>query len=568
MRVAVGQINPTIGDFRGNVALVHAAMEQARQARADLLVLPELALCGYPPMDLLEQQAFVDANLSALDAVREATPPGLGVVVGYVGRNAEGGKRLTNSVALLADRRLLASQAKTLLPTYDVFDEARYFEPAPRHQVVEFAGERLGLAVCEDIWWETEPDPTAAYMRDPVKEYAAEGATVIVAPSASPYHIGKPQLRLRLLRQIAHKYRVATVYANTVGANDDLIFDGQSLVVDADGAVLAVGGAFVPDLVACDVGAHAARAATGAATVEPEFLTRPPYAEVEAALATGLGDYLRKTGHDRVLVAVSGGIDSAVVAAVAARALGGAQVTAFSLPSMHSSEGSRVDAAALCANLGVAMHTIPITALYDTYIDALHDHLGSRPADTTEENLQARIRGTLMMAYANRTSGSMLLTTGNKSELATGYATLYGDMAGALAPIADLFKTQVYALAAEINRDGEVIPRQTIDKPPSAELRPDQRDDQSLPPYGILDAILTAYIHDGRSAEEITKAGYDRVVVDAVLGLLARAEHKRRQAPPVLKVSPKAFGPGRRLPIARAPFEARATSSPAGTSAV
>ena len=558
MRVAIGQINPTIGDFAGNVALVRTAMERASAAGAQLLVLPELALCGYPPMDLLEQPPFVDANLAAVDAVRAAAPAGMGVVVGYVGRNPAGGKRLTNSVALLADGRLVASQAKTLLPTYDVFDEARYFEPAQSHQVVEFAGERLGLAVCEDIWWETEPDPIAAYVRDPVQECAAAGATVIVAPSASPYHIGKPQLRLRLLRQIAAKYGVATVYANTVGANDDLVFDGQSMVVTPDGSVVAAGKAFVPDVVVCEVGAGAR---TAPLAVEPEFVARPPYAEVEAALATGLRDYLRKTGHDRVHVAVSGGIDSAVVAAVAARALGGERVTAFSLPSMHSSAGSRTDAAALCANLGVAMHTIPITLLYDSYVEALGEHLENRPADTTEENLQARIRGTLMMAFANRSSGSMLLTTGNKSELATGYATLYGDMAGALAPIADLFKTQVYALAAEINRHGEVIPQQTIDKPPSAELRPDQRDDQSLPPYDVLDAILAAFVNDGRSADVIASEGYDRGVVDQVLALVAGAEHKRRQAPPVLKVSPKAFGPGRRLPIARAPFEARAAAS-------
>jgi NAD+ synthase (glutamine-hydrolysing) len=538
-----------VADFPGNVARVLAATRRAVVAGAELVVFPELCLCGYPPMDLLEQPAFIAANLDAIDAVQRNMPRGVGAVVGFVDRNpSAGGKLLTNSVALLSDGERLASQSKTLLPTYDVFDEARYFEPATKHEVVEFRGERLGLAICEDIWWENEPDPSARYLRDPVRECVAAGASLLVAPSASPYYLGKPQLRLRLLRQIASSYGIATVYANAVGGNDDLLFDGQSLVVGGNGTVLGAGKDFAEDVFVTDT--------RDGPAIEVPFAGRAPYAEVEAALAMGLRDFLRKTGHERVHVAVSGGIDSAVVAAVATRALGTAAVTGFSLPSMHSSAGSRADAETLCANLGIACHQINITDVYHSYMAALGEQLAGREADTTEENLQARIRGTLMMAYANK-YGSMLLTTGNKSELATGYATLYGDMAGALAPIADLYKTQVYRLAAEINRASPVIPIETIEKPPSAELRPDQRDDQTLPAYEVLDEILARYINENQTPAQIIAAGHEPTVVDEVLHKVARAEHKRRQAPPVLKVSAKAFGPGRRLPIARAAYETK-----------
>lgn len=541
MRIALAQINPTIGDFAGNVDRIAAAAQAARARGAKLVVCPELSVCGYPPMDLLDHRSFVAANIEALNRLRQRLPSGLGVVVGHVAPNPTGvGKTLYNAASLLADGAVVGSQAKSLLPTYDVFDEARYFEPAAACRPVPFAGQRLGLTICEDIWWESAPDPSGAYARDPVAEQTRAGATMMLAPSASPYHLGKPAVRSALLARVAAASGCPVLYANAVGGNDGLIFDGQSLACAADGRLIHRSPGFREDVAVVDTDSTERAAPAG-----------DDYREVEAAIGIGLRDYLAKTGHDRVCLAVSGGIDSAVVAAVAARQLGAERVTAFALPSRYSSAGSRRDAEALARALGIDLHVLSIEPAFAAFLRTLAPVFAGRPPDTAEENLQARIRGALVMAFANKT-GALALATGNKSELATGYATLYGDMAGALAPIGDLWKTQVYALARRINRDGPIIPDATIDKPPSAELRPGQLDSDSLPPYGVLDAILQRYVERSEGAGQIVAAGFEPGLVDRVLRMVGQAEHKRRQAATVIKVSPRAFGPGRRFPIARA----------------
>ena len=541
MRIALAQINPTVGDFAGNSALILARLAEARAQRAELVVFPELCLCGYPPMDLLDHGSFVAENLKALRRIQRAMPADLGAVIGYVDRNPRGtGKRLLNAAGLLAGGRLLHTQAKTLLPTYDVFDEARYFEPAAERRTVEFGGERLGLAICEDLWWETEPDPGGRYAVDPVRDCLDAGATLLLAPSASPYHRGKPAVRRRLLQRIGADAGVPVVYVNMVGGNDGLLFDGQSFVTGAGGDLVLQCAGYREQLAVWDSAAPGGPAA-------------PPadgWAELERALGMGIADYLRKTGHQRVHVAVSGGIDSALVAALAARALGPERVAAFSLPSRYSSPGSKSDAALLCDRLGVALRTIAIEELFAGYERALAPVFAGAPPDLTEENLQARIRGMLMMAFSNKT-GSILLATGNKSELATGYSTLYGDLCGGLAPVGDLLKTEVYALSRAINHAGEIIPAATLNKPPSAELRPGQTDQDSLPDYAVLDRILQLYVIDNLTRSEIVARGFDDATVVDVLRRVGQAEYKRRQAPTILKVSPRAFGTGRRFPIAR-----------------
>ena len=541
MRIVLAQINPTVGDFAGNSALILARLAEARALGAELVVFPELCLCGYPPMDLLDHASFVEENRKALRHIQRAMPAGLAALIGYVDRNRTGiGKGLINAASLVADGRLLHTQAKTLLPTYDVFDEARYFEPAAERRTVAFKGERLGITICEDIWWETEPDPGGRYATDPVRDCLDDGATLLLAPSASPYHRGKPQVRRRLLQRIGTTAGVPVVYVNMVGGNDGLLFDGQSMVTDAQGELVLQGAGYQEELTVWDSAKPGAPVAANA----------DGWAEVERALGMGISDYLRKIHFERVHVAVSGGIDSALVVALAARALGRDRVTAFSLPSMYSSEGSKTDAALLCERLGVALHTITIADLYADYEHALAPVFGDAPPDITEENLQARIRGMLMMAFSNKT-GSILLATGNKSELATGYSTLYGDLAGGLAPIGDLLKTEVYALSRAINEGGEVIPEATLTKPPSAELRPGQTDQDSLPDYAVLDQILQLYVIDNLTRGEIVARGFDDAMVVDVLRRVGRAEYKRRQAPTILKVSARAFGTGRRFPIAR-----------------
>ena len=557
MRIACGQINSTIGDFDGNCGKVIRFAEQARQGGCALAVFPELCLCGYPPMDLLEHDSFVEENLKALRRLQQAAPAGIGIVVGYVDRNrGRPGKGLVNAASLLADGRILHTQAKTLLPTYDVFDEARYFEPAAERTIVSFGGERIGIAICEDIWWEGEPAPGLRYPIDPVTELLDGGATLILSPSASPFHAGKPERASALLSRIGKTSGVPVVYVNAVGANDSLVFDGQSMVTSADGTLTWLGAGFEEELAFIDT------TRTG-----PE-VQLPARAEeqTEKALVLGIRDYVQKCGFPRV-----------PPRPVRRHRLGSRRRAGRGGARPREGDGVRPALPLLLRGKpdgrarpgGESRHplrdVLPIEDIFASYLRALDPVFEGRPADVTEENIQARIRGTLLMAWSNKVN-SLLLTTGNKSELATGYCTLYGDMSGGLAVIGDLLKIEVYGLARSINERSlrepasaplaagarpPLIPEAILTKAPSAELRPDQTDQDSLPPYETLDAILQAWVVENRSAAEIAGRGFDPALVRSVLRMVERAEYKRRQAPPVLKVSPKAFGTGRRIPIAR-----------------
>ncbi len=541
MKIGIGQINPTIGDFQGNGLKVMEYARRARSAGCGLVVFPEMCLCGYPPMDLLEGDSFVEGCLKALRCVQAGAPAGIGIIVGYVDRNrARAGKPLVNAASLLADGEILHTQAKTLLPTYDVFDEARWFEPAAERRVVSFGGERIGIAICEDLWREIEPAPGLRYLVDPLTELLDAGATLIVSPSASPFYSGKTRVRLSLLSKIGKTSGAPAIYANSVGANDSLIFDGRSMATSGDGRLVFLGAGFEEELGIVDL----------AAPAHAVSLPEDDYGEIERALVLGIRDYAAKCGFSKVHLGLSGGIDSALVAVLAVEALGPGNVAVLGMPSRYSSEGSVTDARGLAANLGLELEILPIEGIFASYLGALDPVFRGMKPDVTEENIQARIRGALLMAYSNKFR-SLLLATGNKSELAAGYATLYGDMCGGLAVIGDLLKTQVYALSRSINARKPVIPEAIFAKAPSAELRPDQTDQDTLPPYETLDRILESFLIGNKSREEIASEGFDPSLVDFVLLMVERAEYKRRQAPPVLKVSPKAFGMGRRMPIAR-----------------
>ena len=546
MKVAIGQINPVIGDFSSNAAKIFEYVTKAERGGADVIVFPEMCVCGYPPMDLLDHVSFVEANLKTLRLIQQRSPKGIGIVLGYVDKNrSSAGKPLVNAVSLIQNGEVLLTQTKSLLPTYDVFDEARYFEPADCRCVSAFKGEQIGIAICEDIWWEAEQPAALHYPVDPVKELIDQGATVIFSPSASPFYSGKLDVRLRLLSSIGKSSGVPVVYVNMVGGNDSLIFDGRSLVTSAEGDLNFLGAGFEEQLAFVDTKSLKSKIA----------LKVNRYEELEQGLVLGIRDYLDKCGFKRVHVGLSGGIDSSVVAVLATKAVGSENVTVFSLPSRYSSEGSRDDAQKLAENLGIKLHSLSIEEMFRAGLETLAPVFGDKPLDVTEENLQARIRGLLLMAFSNKFH-SLLLATGNKSELATGYCTLYGDMCGVLAVIGDLFKTEVYALSRSLNREKQVIPESVLTKAPSAELRPDQTDQDSLPPYDLLDQILEQYLLQNKTFEEITALGYKADLVRSVLNMVGKAEFKRRQAPPVLKVSPRAFGTGRRIPIARTIHEA------------
>ena len=542
MRIALAQVNPTIGDFDGNLARIRGAHEAAAARGAELVVFSEMVISGYPPHDLLERAGFVRDGERALEALAADTRGGPAVIVGCVHENPRPtGKALWNCAALLADGAIAGVQAKTLLPTYDVFDERRYFEPAEAVAPIRFRGRALGLTVCEDIWAGPASPVTRLYDRDPVGELVARGADLLVNISASPFTLEKRGLRPRLLAETARRHRVPVLFANQVGGNDDLVFDGVSAAFGPDGALLARGRELAEDLVIVDLG--------GAAGDVREPCPCDEAAVLEA-MVLGTRDYARKCGFKSAVIGLSGGIDSAMVAAVAAEALGPANVLGVSMPTRHSSQGSRDDAEALAQNLGIGYEVVPVDDLYQAFVDKLAPVFTGRPRDVTEENLQARVRGVVLMALSNKL-GHLLLTTGNKSELATGYCTLYGDMAGGLAVLADVPKTLVYAVAAYVNRAGEVIPVSTMTKPPSAELRDDQRDEDSLPPYAVLDAILRDHVDLGRDADELIRAGHPEAAVRDVLRLVRGSEYKRRQAPPGLKITSKAFGFGRRVPMAQ-----------------
>jgi NAD+ synthase (glutamine-hydrolysing) len=575
VKIALGQINTTIGDFTGNTHTIQNAATRARREGAELIVFPELSLCGYPPMDLLDDPSFVDQTIIALDHLQKTLPPDIAVVVGYVDRTqGSAEKALQNVAAVVLNGKVVFRQAKRLLPTYDVFDEARYFQPGSGSAVWEYRGYRIGIAICEDIWWDAQPAPGIHYPVDPVKDLLAAGANLILAPSASPFYTGKAAIRRELISSIGRTSGVPVVYVNAVGANDSLIFDGTSMVTDSRGELVHRLPSFTEETrilgsIENPVENEAVnRSSTnttsqkpvsspvnssGKTISQPSVNTLPDtskFAGIEGALVLGIRDYLRKTGFTRVSLGLSGGIDSAVVAVLAARAAGPENVTVFLMPSQYSSGGSVTDSEELAANLGVRAVTLPIEPLYQAFIIALEGEFAGTKPGLAEENIQARARGNLLMAWSNK-FGSLTLACGNKSELAVGYCTLYGDMVGSLSVIGDLLKTEVWELARYLNRDGEVIPEAIITKPPSAELRPGQNDQDSLPPYEVLDAILTRRLIGNETASQIVAAGYDGDTVGQVLQLLSRSEYKRRQAAPVLKVSPRAFGTGRRVPMAR-----------------
>src|SRR5467141_686399 len=543
MKIALAQFNPTVGDFAGNAARILGLAGQAKQRGADLAVFTELCLCGYPPQDLLERPAFLDRNMDELKALAAKIP--LASLVGYAGRVKQGaGKSVANKAALLCGGRVVCEQSKMLLPTYDVFDESRYFQPADKQVVYSFKDEKLGITICEDVWNDPNFWPTRLYERDPVVELSKQGTSVLLNISASPYTIDKRNLRIEMLRAIAMKQRLPVVYVNQIGGDDNLIFDGASMAITGDGRVAAQALAFQEDLVLFDT-------ATGQGEIHEQPPTEIAYAY--QALLTGTADYVRKCGFKKVLVGLSGGVDSAVVASIAVEALGAENVLGVSMPGPFSSAGSKSDAATLAKNLGIRFITLPITDVFEEYKRALAPAFGDRPIDVTEENIQARIRGNYLMAISNK-FGSMVLSTGNKSELAVGYCTLYGDMAGGLAVISDVPKTLVYRLSRYVNSRRQVIPKSTLEKPPSAELRTGQKDSDSLPPYEVLDQILEDYVEDSHSPEQIAAdRGIELPLVHRVVRMVERSEYKRQQAAPGLKISAKAFGYGRRFPIAAKP---------------
>lgn len=545
MKIALAQLNPTVGALRANAERMVESIRQARTLGADLVVFAELALTGYPPKDLLHLPAFLDEAEAILQQYLLPEAHGIGVLVGTVTRDRNQPWRLHNSAVLLADGQVVGVQEKSLLPTYDVFDELRYFMPAARRAPLMFGGHRLGVTVCEDIWNDNHLDPEPRYDMDPVGELMErpDRPQVILNISASPYYFGKFAHRLGVASHVARTHGVPLVYVNQVGANDDLVFDGGSFVLNATGELVAKAENFAPDLLVVDLDNLPAPQTT---VVENESWVRQ-------ALVLGIRDYCRKTGFSDVLLGVSGGVDSALVAALAAEALGPEHVLGVTMPSRYSSEGSVSDSVVLCRNLGVELREIPIEGVFKTYLALLNPALdGHASMDMAEENLQPRIRGNYLMFLSNR-ENRLLLATGNKSEVASGYSTLYGDTCGALAPIADVPKLLVYRLCEQINREAgyDVIPRAILDKAPSAELKPDQKDQDTLPEYDVLDDILRRYVEENQRFEEIVAAGHDPEVVRTTLRRIDRNEFKRRQLPPNLKISERNFSNGRRMPIAQ-----------------
>ena len=542
MRVALLQLNPTAGDIGGNSSLIIRGVRNAQSQGADLVVTPELALMGYLPRDLLMSQGFIRRGcqeLTRIAAEIQNAPP---LLVGLATPNpAEMGRPLFNSAVLLKGGEVGQTFHKTLLPTYDVFDEDRYFEPAKEPGILELNGWKLGISICEDVWNDRDFWKRRRYHQDPIEAMAQAGAQAIINLSASPFTVGKQLLREQMLGQMAAKYRLPLAWVNQVGGNDDLIFDGRSGAFDAQGRSFARAKGFEEDVVIVDL-------AAGTGSIADDDFT--PEAEIWNALVLGVRDYARKTRFTKVLLGLSGGIDSALTAAIAADAMGPENVLGVMMPSVYSSRGSVDDSAELARNLGIQTLVLPIADIMKTYDGVLTDAFRGFTPDVTEENIQSRIRGNLLMALSNK-YGSLLLTTGNKSELSVGYCTLYGDMNGGLAVIADLPKMMVYRAARWRNQRKPDIPEATLTKAPSAELRPDQTDQDSLPPYELLDQILELHVEQSQSAEEIIAQGYDEQTVRRVLRLVRIAEFKRKQAAPVLKVTSRAFGTGWRMPIVR-----------------
>jgi NAD+ synthetase len=540
MKIALAQINSTVGDFAGNIDRIVKFARRAQERGADLVVFPELALCGYPPRDLVERPGFIRKSEAELERRAGLLPP-IATLVGYVRRsNAVQGKAAADAAALIKDGRVALDYTKILLPFYDVFDESRYFEPGQAIGLQAFNGFKLGITICEDVWNDKHFWKKQLYTRDPVEESVRAGANLLLNIASSPYSTEKFQLRHDMLKTIADTRHIPVVYVNQVGGNDQLVFDGSSMAFDANGELRARARSFDEDLVVFNTSDHHLE-------IHPA-----PASETEAvyqALKLGVHDYVLKCGFQKVIVGLSGGIDSSLVATLAADALGAENVTGVGMPGPYSSAGSVRDAEALARNLRIDFRIIPITPIFEAYLTALDPAFEGQPRDVTEENIQARVRGNVLMALSNK-FGSLVLSTGNKSELAVGYCTLYGDMAGGLAAIADVPKIMVYDLARYVNRAGERIPLACLEKPPSAELRPNQTDQDSLPPYEVLDAILRDYIEEAMSSQEIAeKHRLDLSLVKEAIRKVNGAEYKRQQAPPTLKVTAKAFGMGRRYPI-------------------
>jgi len=538
MKVGIAQINTTVGDFPGNSAAILAAYRSLVTDGAELVLTPELSIPGYPPQDLIFAGEFVDRNLAALAAVHTEVGD-VPLVVGFIDRNTTGhGKPFHNAAAFLVKGKAPAIIHKRLLPTYDVFDEARYFEPGPSSAPIEHGGRRIGITICEDLW-APEYLPGPLYRVDPPADLVAAGAEILLNLSASPFQFGKPVRRLQMLNAQAQRFKTPIYYCNSVGGNDQLVFDGHSVAISGDGSRSRELAGFREELAVLE---------EPSAPLIPDH--RDDLRELYQALVLGLRDYFRKCGFKSAVLGLSGGIDSALTAVLAVEALGKENVTGVAMPGPYSSEGSVRDAKSLAETLGIKCLELPITKSFQVMKEGLAHAFEGRPEDATEENLQARLRGVTMMALSNK-FGSLLLTTGNKSELAVGYCTLYGDMCGGLAVISDLPKTLVYSLSRWINRDREIIPGSTIEKAPSAELRPNQTDQDSLPPYDQLDAILALYVEENFPVSAIIARGHDEALVRRITSMVDRNEYKREQAAPGLKVTGRAFGMGRRLPLAQ-----------------
>ena len=541
MKIALGQINPTVGDFSGNAAKIIHFAEQARSAGAGLILFPELAVSGYPPYDLVERPSFVARSRATVERIAAATT-GIAVICGMVTpADAESGKKVMNSAALLREGRVDFIQSKMLLPTYDVFDEMRNFAPARSQQLFSFCGKQMALTICEDAWNDKRFWNRRLYGIDPVEELVRAGGNFVLNISASPFWLGKRELRRDMLAAIAQNQKVPVVMVNQVGGNDSLVFDGSSLVIAPDGQVIAQGKSFEEDLIYFD----------------SQTLTGDMHSQVEGeeasayeALVLGTRDYVHKCGFKRAIIGLSGGIDSAITASIAADALGPENLIGVGMPGPYSSAGSIEDARELANNLKIRFELLSINEINDAARRTLAPVFAGMAEDVTEENIQSRARGLLLMALSNK-FGALVLSTGNKSELAVGYCTLYGDMVGGLAVISDVPKTLVYRMSAYVNSRRRVIPEATMKKPPSAELRPDQKDSDSLPPYEVLDAILEDFVEESSSAEQIARAhNFDPELVRRVIRMVERSEYKRQQAAPGIKISAKAFGYGRRFPIA------------------
>lgn len=542
MKIAIAQVNPTIADIEGNCKKICNYIGNAITLGADLVVFPEMAIIGYPPMDLLKHKKLIEDNIQALHTIASYSKE-IAVICGYVEFNADNPSMLYNAAAFMSDGKIQSKHFKTLLPTYDVFDELRYFSPSLGQEPVFFKGNKIGITICEDIWNDMSFSDDVfmefrRYSVDPIKNLMKKGTNIIINISASPYVKGKNSIKWGRIQNIAKRYQVPIIYVNQVGGNDSLVFDGNSFVLDTKGNFIAKANSFEEDIVVFDTEENYQQI-----VCEEDFLE-----DVKRALILGIRDYVDKSGFSKVVLGLSGGIDSALTACLAVSALGKDNVLCITMPSKFSSQGSIEDSITLAKNLGVRIYTIPIKNLYEVYLQELTPFFNHMPFDSTEENIQARIRGNILMAFSNK-YGYLLLTTGNKSELSMGYCTLYGDMAGGLAVLSDVPKTMVYALSYYINREKEIIPKAILEKAPSAELRENQKDQDSLPPYEILDQIIERYVDLKMSAEQIIAHGFNPEIVYSVLGTIDRNEYKRKQAPIGLKVTTKAFGVERRIPI-------------------